>query len=90
MSAKDDLVNLLASETGCTKTSARSAVDKMFQSIMTQCKKGGQLQIPGFGKFLVRERAARMGRNPRTGQQMQIKASKSVAFRPAAAFKGSL
>lgn len=90
MSAKDDLVDLLASETGCTKTSARTAVDKMFKSIMAQCKKGGELQIPGFGKFRVRERPARMGRNPRTGQSMRIKASKSVGFRPAAAFKGTL
>lgn len=90
MSAKDDLVDLLARETGCTKTSARTAVDKMFKSIMSQCKRAGELQIPGFGKFRVRERPARMGRNPRTGQSMRIKASKSVGFRPAAAFKGTL
>lgn len=90
MSAKDDLVELLARETGCTKTSARAAVDKMFKSIMTQCKRAGEMQIPGFGKFRVRERPARMGRHPRTGQPMRIKAGKSVGFRPAAAFKGSL
>ncbi len=90
MSTKDELVDLLAKETGCTKTSARAAVDKMFQSIMMKCKRAGETQIPGFGKFRVRQRAARMGRNPRTGQRIQIKASKSVGFRPAAAFKGSL
>lgn len=90
MSAKDDLVELLARETGCTKTSARTAVDKMFKSMMTQCKRAGELQIPGFGKFRVRSRAARMGRNPRTGQAIRINASKSVGFKPAAAFKGSL
>jgi DNA-binding protein HU-beta len=49
-----------------------------------------ELQIPGFGKFSVRKRAARKGRNPRTGQTIQIRASKSVGFKPAAAFKGSL
>jgi DNA-binding protein HU-beta len=62
----------------------------MFDSIMTKCKRSGELQIPGFGKFSVRKRAARKGRNPRTGQTIQIKASKSVGFKPAAAFKGSL
>lgn len=90
MSSKDDMVELVAKTTGCTKTSARDAVNKMFDSIMTNCKRSGELQIPGFGKFSVRKRAARKGRNPRTGQTIQIKASKSVGFKPAAAFKGSL
>ena len=90
MSSKDDLAELIANTTGCTKTSARGAVDKMFDSIMAQCRTAGEVQIPGFGKFSVRHRPARMGRNPQTGQPMQIKASKSVGFKPAAAFKGSL
>lgn len=90
MSSKDDLAEMIAKSTGCTKTSARGAVDDMFGSIMAQCKKAGEVQIPGFGKFSVRNRPARMGRNPQTGQPMQIKASKSVGFKPAAAFKGSL
>lgn len=90
MSSKDDMVDLVAKTTGCTKTSARDAVNNMFDSIMAQCKSAGEVQIPGFGKFKVRHRGARMGRNPRTGQTMQIKASKSVGFKPAAAFKGSL
>ena len=62
----------------------------MFDSIMAQCRQSGEIQIPGFGKFSVRQRAARMGRNPRTGQTIQIRASKTVGFKPAAAFKGSL
>lgn len=90
MSSKDDMVDLVAKTTGCTKTNARDAVNNMFDFIMAQCKKSGEVQIPGFGKFKVRERAARMGRNPQTGQPMQFKASKSVGFKPAAAFKGSL
>lgn len=90
MSSKDDMVELIAKTTGCTKTSAREAVNKMFDSIMKQTKRSGEFQIPGFGKFKVRHRAARMGRNPRTGQTMRIRASKSVGFKPAAAFKGSL
>ena len=90
MSSKDDLAEVIAEVTGCTKTSARQAVESVFETIMKDCKRSGEVQIPGFGKFSVRNRAARMGRNPQTGQTMQIKASKSVGFKPAAAFKGSL
>lgn len=90
MSSKDEMVDMVAKTTGCTKTSARDAVNNMFGSIMKQVKRAGEVQIPGFGKFSVRKRAARKGRNPQTGQMIQIKASKSVGFRPAAAFKGSL
>ena len=90
MSSKDNLAEVIADVTGCTKTSAREAVESVFETIMKDCKRSGEVQIPGFGKFSVRQRAARMGRNPQTGQTMQIKASKSVGFKPAAAFKGSL
>ena len=90
MSSKDDLADVIADVTGCTKTAARQAVENVFETIMKDCKRSGEVQIPGFGKFSVRKRAARMGRNPQTGQTMQIKASKSVGFKPAAAFKGSL
>ncbi len=90
MSSKDDMVEMVAKKTGCTKTSARDAVNELFDTIMKQVKRAGEVQIPGFGKFSVRKRSARMGRNPRTGASIQIKASKSVGFRPAAAFKGSL
>ena len=90
MSSKDDMAEVVAKTTGCTKTSARAAVEKMFDMMMKQCKKAGEIQVPGFGKFSVRKRGARKGRNPQTGQPMQIKASKSVGFKPAAAFKGSL
>jgi DNA-binding protein HU-beta len=90
MSSKDDLAEVIADVTGCTKTAAREAVETVFQTIMKDCKRSGEIQIPGFGKFSVRKRAARMGRNPQTGQTMKIKASKSVGFKPAAAFKGTL
>ena len=90
MSSKDDFAEIIADATGCSKTAARDAVDNMFESIMDNCKRAGEVQIPGFGKFSVRNRAARMGRNPQTGPQMKIKASKSVGFKPAAAFKGAL
>ena len=90
MSSKDNMADMVADMTGCSKAAAREVVDGLFNSIMDNCKMAGEVQIPGFGKFSVRQRAARMGRNPRTGEQIQIKASKSVGFKPAAAFKGSL
>lgn len=90
MSTKDDFVDIIAGTTGCTKVDARKAVDGIFETIMKSCRKAGEVQIPGFGKFRVQKRAARMGRNPRTGQSMKIGPSKSVGFRPAAAFKGAL
>lgn len=90
MSSKDDLAVVIADVTGCTKSAAREAVESVFETIMKDCKRSGEVQIPGFGKFSVRKRAARMGRNPQTGQTMKIKASKSVGFKPAAAFKGAL
>ena len=57
---------------------------------MKQCRRAGEVQIPGFGKFSVRQRAARNGRNPQTGAMIRIKASKSVGFKPAQAFKSTL
>ena len=90
MSAKDDFVDIVAKMTGSTKVDARKAVDSIFEAIKKDCKKSGEVQIPGFGKFSVRNRAARMGRNPRTGQAIRIGASKSVGFKPATAFKGAL
>ena len=90
MSTKDDFADIVAKKTGCTKVAARKAVDDIFETIMKDCKRAGEVQIPGFGKFRVQKRAARMGRNPRTGQSMRIGPSKSVGFRPASAFKGTL
>ena len=90
MSAKKNLVEMVAEMTGCTKIDARDAVNNIFDTIMVNCKKTGEVQIPGFGKFSVRKRAARMGRNPQTGQSIKIKASKSVGFKPAAAFKAAI
>ena len=90
MSSKDKMAEMVADMTGCSKAAAREAVDGVFNSIMENCKKAGEIQIPGFGKFSVRDRAARMGRNPRTGERIKIKASKSVGFKPASAFKGTL
>ena len=73
-----------------TKKASEEAVKAVLENIASGVKKDGSVQLLGFGTFEVRHRAARMGRNPKTGEALQIKASKSVGFKPSAALKGSL
>jgi DNA-binding protein HU-beta len=87
---KNDLVELLAEEHELTKTFAREVVETVFQSITEAARKGDEVSIFGFGKFRVAERAARKGRNPRTGAAIKIAASKRLKFEPARAMKATL
>ncbi len=73
-----------------TKRSAEAAVAAVLGSISEGIKGDGKVQLIGFGTFEVRSRAARQGRNPKTGEAMQIAASKSVGFKASSALKGSL
>lgn len=73
-----------------TKRSAEDAVAAVLESVANGVRKDGKVQIIGFGTFEIKNRAARMGRNPKTGEPMQIQASKSVGFKASAALKGSL
>jgi len=73
-----------------TKRSAEAAVAAVLGSISGGIKGDGKVQLIGFGTFEVRSRAARQGRNPKTGEAMQIAASKSVGFKASSALKGSL
>ena len=73
-----------------TKRAAEDAVTAVLDSIANGVRGDGKVQIIGFGTFEIKNRAARMGRNPKTGEQMQIAASKSVGFKASAALKGSL
>jgi len=73
-----------------TKRSAEDAVKAVLESIAKGVKKDKKVQLIGFGTFDVTKRAARMGRNPKTGEAMKIKASKSVRFKPSTTLKGSL
>lgn len=73
-----------------TKRAADEAVDAVLDSIAKGVKEQKKVQIIGFGTFEVKERAARMGRNPKTGEAMKIKESKSIGFKPSAALKASL
>ncbi|HEX2510849.1 MAG TPA: HU family DNA-binding protein [Microvirga sp.] len=87
---KNDLVERLAEEHELTKVFARELVDSLFDTIMAAAQKGEEVSIFGFGRFRVAERAARKGRNPRTGEAVKIAASKSLKFTPARSLKAGL
>lgn len=73
-----------------TKKSCNEVVDAVFAVMTHTVKKEGRFAFPGFGSFMLRRRKARVGRNPQTGEAIKIKASKSVGFKPAQAFRGAL
>jgi DNA-binding protein HU-beta len=73
-----------------TKKATEGFVDEVFAAMAAAIQKDGRFTFPGFGTFSVRERKARTGRNPQTGEPMTIAASKTVAFKPATAFKDDL
>ena len=87
MANKQELVNDVATTTGLTKKDATAAVDAVFASIQDTLAKGDKVQLIGFGNFEVRTRAARKGRNPQTGEEIEIAASKIPAFKPGKALK---
>ncbi|MCA8949782.1 MAG: HU family DNA-binding protein [Planctomycetes bacterium] len=74
----------------CSKAHAERAVNALLTSIQNGLKKDQEVQIVGFGTFSVKDRKARMGRNPQTNQPMEIKASRTVGFRPGATLKDSV
>jgi nucleoid DNA-binding protein len=76
--------------TECSKAHAEKAVNALMASIQKGLKKDKEVQIVGFGTFAVKNRKARMGRNPQTNQPMQIKASKTVGFRCGASLKENI
>lgn len=90
MANKVQLIENVASKTGLTKKDATAAVDAVFGSIQDTLKQGDKVQLIGFGTFEVRERAARKGRNPQTGAEIKIPASKVPAFKPGKALKDSV
>lgn len=73
-----------------SKTAVRQIIDATFEEITKAIKKEKRFQMPGFGTFAVKARKARTGRNPKTGEPMKIKASKTISFRPAPQVKTSL
>ena len=84
---KTELISKVAEMTELTKKDATKAVDAVFASISDALQDGDKVQIIGFGNFEVRERSARKGRNPQTGEEIEISASKVPAFKPGKALK---
>ena len=87
---RKELVDALATQTDSTKVAAERAVGALIDIISDTLKKGDSLTLVGFGTFEVRKRAARTGRNPKTGEELKIKASKVPAFKPGATLKATV
>jgi DNA-binding protein HU-beta len=90
MAGKADIVDEIANKTGVSKKQAADAFEVIINSITKSLKKGERVQLPGFGSFSVSRRDARQGRNPATGETIQIKASKSVRFKMGKDLKDTL
>jgi DNA-binding protein HU-beta len=87
---KTDLINAIADHAEISKADAGKAVDALFEVVGKALKKKDKVSLVGFGTFMVRERAARSGRNPKTGDTIKIKASKTPAFKAGKALKDML
>lgn len=87
---KGDFVGSVAEAAELSKADAGRAVDAFIEVIKKTLKKGGSVSLVGFGTFQVRKRAARTGRNPRTGQTIKIKASKAPGFKAGKALKDAV
>lgn len=90
MANKQDLIAKVAEATELTKKDSAAAVDAVFEAIEGFLAKGDKVQLIGFGNFEVRERAARKGRNPQTGEEIEIPASKVPAFKPGKGLKDAV
>ena len=84
---KKELIESIAGSTGENKRLVGEVLDATIETITGQVKKGERVQLPGFGTFERRARSARTARNPRTGEEIKIKATKVPAFKPGAQFK---
>ena len=87
---KNDLVAAVAQATDTSKADAAKAVDGVFGAITGALKRGDSVQVVGFGKFSVANMAARQGYNPRTGETIQIAASKRLKFKAGKALKNAV
>ncbi|MCL5673781.1 MAG: HU family DNA-binding protein [bacterium] len=84
---KAELVDAIAKSSKLTKADSEKALNATVESVVAALKKGDSVRLVGFGTFEVVKRAARKGRNPQTGKEIQIKASKSPKFKPGKTFK---
>ena len=82
-----ELVAAIATRTGATKKATEETLTAFIDAVSGELKKGAKVQLVGFGSFEVRKRAARKGRNPQTGAEMKIPASKAPVFKAGKALK---
>lgn len=87
---KTDLIEHIAKHADISKAAAARALDALMSGVKATLKKGGSVTLVGFGTFAVSKRAARAGRNPRTGEAIKIKAAKLPKFRPGKALRDAL
>jgi DNA-binding protein HU-beta len=87
---KTELIEHIAGSADISKAAATRALDAVIDAVKTTLKKSGTVTLVGFGTFSVGERAARTGRNPRTGEEIKIKAAKVPKFKPGKALKDAV
>ena len=87
---KQELISKIAEKVGISKKDATEALTALIATITDELKAGEKIAIPSLGTFEVRERAARTGKNPRTGEAVEIAAKKIPAFKPAKALKDAV
>ncbi|GAB4299396.1 MAG: DNA-binding protein HU [Gammaproteobacteria bacterium HGW-Gammaproteobacteria-1] len=87
---KSELIDAVAAGADISKAAAGRALDAMIEAVTSALKNGEQVNLVGFGTFVVRERAARSGRNPRTGETINIKAAKNPSFKAGKALKDAV
>jgi DNA-binding protein HU-beta len=87
---KASLVEKVQAVLGGTKADAERAVEALFEAVVSELKKGGEVSVAGFGIFSVKQRAARTARNPRTGESVKVPAMNVPKFRPAKALKDTV
>lgn len=87
---KSELVDAIASEAGLTKDQATKALNAFIASVQSALERGDDVALVGFGTFSVKERAARTGRNPKTGEALQIAASKVPSFKAGKGLKDAV
>jgi len=87
---KSEFVNAVSDAANLSKVDGARAVEAVIETVKKALKKGDTVALVGFGTFIVRKRSARTGRNPRTGQQIKIKASKNPSFKAGKALKDAI
>jgi len=87
---KQELIAVVADQTGLARADTARVVEGLLDTIVNQLKKGGEVRLVGFGNFSVSRRKASTGRNPRTGEPMNIKATSQPKFRPGKGLKDSV